>query len=774
MLRLHLKGLCFFVLALIFPTSLIAQNIKGKIVNELDEPLTYANIIALTTDSNFVAGVMSDSCGIFSLKESPEITYLKASYIGYSTQILPLSHSDVGTIKLNPDTSVLGEVVIKKILPKTKLEGDAFVTTVENSVLADAGSANDVLKKLPGVTQKGDGLEVLGKGTPQIYINGRLVRDNAELEALTSKDIKSVDVVTNPGARYDASVNAVIRIKTVKRQGDGLSFNLRSSWYQCEDTDLRETLNMNYRHNNLDVFASVDFAQTEGFQDTEIEQYLYSEKPLFLQQKANFTNNTQSLYTTLGVNYQLNEKHSFGIQYRPKFTLKGETFNDSRVTAKVDGVIDDFTHTLSEGGQKKLPIHQVNAYYNGTFGKLNIDFNADLLDSRFEEGMVYNEKSQLQVDRIVTTRSKEHNRLYASKLVLSHPFLGGQLSGGAEYAYTDRSDEYWNQNAQGPNSFTNIRENSADVFMDFTYPIKTFYLVLGMRYEYLAFNYFENHIKQEDQSREFGNFFPSVSLSGVLGDVQLQLGYTAKTSRPSYNQLSNASMYLDRYSYSKGNPYLKPELQHNASLAAVWKYFQFAANYKLTERPILHWGKQSETTENCIMLHYENFNRNIPELTVSLTASPTIGIWYPRFTGALFKQWFKGDFNGKRQRMNRPIPVFSWGNTLKLPKNFTAEVDYTFTGKGNQRIYQLDKPTHVLDVAIRKTFLNNALSLELKSTDLFKDRGDRVRMWSGDYMIKQKNIFGSREVVFTLRYKFNSTKSKYKGTGAGEQQKNRM
>ena len=191
MLRQHLKELCLFILTLILHCPLIAQNIKGKVVNELDEPLRYANIITLTTDSTFVAGVMSDSCGIFSLKESPEIAYLKVSYIGYSTQILPLSHSDVGTIKLNPDTSVLGEVVIKKILPKTKLEGDAFVTTVENSVLADAGSANDVLKKLPGVTQKGDGLEVLGKGTPQIYINGRLVRDNAELERLLQRTLKA-------------------------------------------------------------------------------------------------------------------------------------------------------------------------------------------------------------------------------------------------------------------------------------------------------------------------------------------------------------------------------------------------------------------------------------------------------------------------------------------------------------------------------------------------------------------------------------------------------
>ena len=774
MLRLHLKGLCFFVLALIFPTTLIAQNIKGKIVNELDEPLTYANIIALTTDSNFVAGVMSDSCGDFSLKQSPEMAFLKVSYIGYSTQLLKISHPNVGDIKLIPDSSVLGEVIIKQALPKTKLEGDAFVTTVENSVLADAGSANDVLKKLPGVTQNGENLEVLGKGSPQIYINGRLMKDNSELETLSSKDIKSVDVVTNPGARYDATVNAVIRIKTVKRQGDGFSFNLRSTWFQCEDTDLREALNMNYRHKNLDVFATVYFAQTEAFQDTKIEQHLYSPKPLVLKQDATFINKNSFLTFTLGTNYQLNDNHSVGIRYSPSYHLKGETNNDSRVTAMVDGILDDHTNTLSKGEAKKLPTHQINTYYNGTFGKLNIDFNADVYDEREDESIIYNEKSDLQDDRIVTTRSKVHNQLYASKLVLTHPFLGGQLSGGAEYTYTDRKDEYWNQNAQGPNSFTNIRENNANAFVDFTYPLKPFYLVVGMRYEYLAFNYYENRIKQLDQSREFSNFFPSASLSGKLGDVQLQLSYSAKTSRPAYNQLSNASIYIDRYSYTKGNPYLKPELQHHATLAAVWKYFQFVANYQLTERAIMHWGKQSKTTDNCIMLHYENFNRNIPELKLSLTATPTIGIWHPRFTGMLVKQWFDIDFKGERKNLNRPIPVFSWGNTLKLPKNFTAEVDYTFTGKGNQRVYQLDNPTHVLDIAVRKTFLNDALSLELKGTDLFRDRGDRVSMYSGDYAVKQKNIFGSREVVFTLRYKFNSAKSKYKGTGAGEQQKSRM
>ena len=131
----------------------------------------------------------------------------------------------MGIIQLTPDTQLLSEVVIQGTLPKTQLKGDAMVTNIQNSVLAKAGSANDVLGKIPGIIRKEDTFEVFGKGTPLIYINGRLVRDNSELEQLNSDDIKHIEVVQNPGARYDATVKAVIRIQTVRRQGDGFGFN---------------------------------------------------------------------------------------------------------------------------------------------------------------------------------------------------------------------------------------------------------------------------------------------------------------------------------------------------------------------------------------------------------------------------------------------------------------------------------------------------------------------------------------------------------------------
>lgn len=120
----------------------------------------------------------------------------------------------------------LQEVVIKGMLPNTRLKGNAMVTRITGSVLEKAGTANDVLRRVPGIIKKGEDLEVIGRGKPVYYINGRKVYDGDELKRLMSDEIANVEVITNPGAAYDATVSAVVRIKTVRRQGDGFSFGL--------------------------------------------------------------------------------------------------------------------------------------------------------------------------------------------------------------------------------------------------------------------------------------------------------------------------------------------------------------------------------------------------------------------------------------------------------------------------------------------------------------------------------------------------------------------
>lgn len=753
-----------------------AQILTGKVVDENGHPLSYASVMLQSADSTYIIGTPAGEDGVFTIEYHPEAVEMVVSYITYRTCHFTLSgieSYDFGSIKMEPDAEMLARSVVTAVIPKTIIKDDAFVTQIENSVLAEAGSANDVLKKLPGVTSKDGALEVFGKGAPVIYVNGRMVRDNAELELLNSNEIKSVDVVQNPGARYDATVRAVIRIKTIRKQGEGFGFDLRSSWMQSENTDLVETANINYRYKGLDVFGTLNYTRSVYFQESDITQALHSANPLVLQQESYFSGREQDLTAVLGLNYQFNENHSIGVRYNPYLDLESYMHIDSKATAMIGDVLDDKTHTTSNGNSSVLPTHRMNLYYNGTVGRLNIDFNADMVDSRSSESTIYDEMSELQDNRVVTTLSEDRDRLYASKLVLTYPLFGGSLVAGTEYTYTSRRDDYINDEGFIPNSFTKIQEDNTNVFLEYSYPFRFGSLNAGVRYEHLAFNYFENDVLQQDQSRRFDNFYPNASFNAMFGKFMFQLSYAAKTMRPSYSQLSNAIMYIDRYSYTRGNPYLLPEIYHDMSFAAVWNFLQFSASYQIIQRAIMHLGDHQENNENGIALYYTNFERNIPTCHFMLSATPTISFWYPRVAIGIQKQWLSIDYLGEEKDLSKPVLFAVAGSSFKIPKGFMLDFDYSFTSKGNMRVYEIPAARHKFDIALRKSFLKDALSLELKGTDLFRTKSF-TSIYRGPYMIVQSNLTDSRQVVLTLRYKFNSAKSKYKGTGAGEQQKNRF
>ena len=457
------------------------QNLQGKVVDENDEPLAYANVMLQKADSTYLSGTMTDTLGMFILTPDPAASMLHVSFIGYETYLAPVKGTDFGTIKMSPDTEMLGKAVVKGYLPKTVIKGDAFVPPVENSILAEAGSAGDVLKKLPGVVTKDGGYEVIGKGTPIIYINGRLLRDNSELEQLSSREIKSVDVVQNPGARYDATVKAVIRIQTIKRVGDGFGFDVSSKWAQSKYTNLNEVVNMNYRHNGLDIFGSLAYTDAGSFQDTDLYQTLQSSQLLETQQEGYLEGRAQRLTPTLGLNWQIKGYHSVGVRYRPDISLGSSSTQDIRTGATLDGMLDDETNTTALKHSDPSMKHELNMYYNGTAGKLNIDFNADFHDSRSNVFETYNEASQYQDDRILNTTSNTHNRLYASKLTLIYPLFGGILTAGSEFSHSMRDDEYINREGYVPNAHTTINESETSAYAEYAYALPFGSLTAGVR-----------------------------------------------------------------------------------------------------------------------------------------------------------------------------------------------------------------------------------------------------------------------------------------------------
>jgi hypothetical protein len=238
------------------------QDIGGRVIDQNGEPLGFVSVALLTADSTYIQRATSDENGAFMIQTTDACCILRLSYIGYRTQYVNVKGSDVGTIQMEEDQPMLSEIIVKGQLPKTKLTGNSMVTTIQGTILGTSGTAKEMLAKVPGMTLKGEDLEVLGKGTPIFYINGRKMQDKEELKRLHSEEIASVEVITNPGAQYDATISSVVRIKTIRREGDGFGFDLNTGFNQdlrFGESDPSAQLNLRYRHNNLDLFGMVNY-----------------------------------------------------------------------------------------------------------------------------------------------------------------------------------------------------------------------------------------------------------------------------------------------------------------------------------------------------------------------------------------------------------------------------------------------------------------------------------------------------------------------------------
>lgn len=668
----------------------------------------------------------------------------------------------------------LGEVVVKAHLPQYKKTHEGLLTNVAGTVLGKMGTAEDVLKHVPSIVKKKDGYEVVGKGTPIIYINGRKMQDISELDNIKSSDIKSVEVIQNPGAAYDASVNAVIKIKTIKKKGEGFGFDTRSVyWYNKHDNTIQQ-VNMNYRHNGLNLFATYKFSDATWMQKATYEQTVHVDT-LWQQHNNNeVTGRIETHRLISGFSYDFNANHSIGARYTltsPGYS-RSKDFFDSQVTA--DGKFYDYIKTDGLTVDKNNPSHQLNAYYNGILGKTTIDLNTDLYFST-NRAYAYSDEQSLEHDsRNVNSKNRVSNKMVATKLVITSPLLGGNLSYGAEYIHTRRNDDYEvNRTDLLANSYSKLEEQTASPFIQYARLTPIGNITAGLRYEYVRFKYYDAGIYQPEQSRSFRNLFPTISYGAKIGKVMAQLSYSVKTSRPSYSQLSNNVSYMNRFTRQTGNPYLDNETNHRVELSGVWKFIQFMVNYKDSRNAIIYWAEQMPGNEAITMISRKNV-KSLKSMTAYISAAPKIGIWAPQINLGMQKPWFTLHTDVASYRLNRPIFMGNFNNAFSLPCGITLNVDYRYQSKGNTMNVYLAKEQHVLDVSISKSFLKDALTLEIKGNDLLYKCWDADLLYNQKMELLQVSKRGTRDLQLTLRYKFNTTRSKYKGTGAGNAELNRL
>lgn len=754
----------------IFP---LFAGIKGTVNDQIGNPIEYANVALYSMkDSSMITGSVTDSLGNFEINSDViNDTFLEVSMIGYETKTVTADNSL--NIILEEAKNELGEVVVNGSLPKIRIKNDALVTTVENSVLSKAGTANDVLKRLPSLTGDDGEFEVFGKGLAKIYINNREVRDLTELNNMNSEDIKEVEIVNNPGARYDASVKAVIRIYTVRKTGDGFGFDLKSSYYRSQNTDLNDQINLNYRKNGWDIFGTMTYHHSQWFQDSEMHQITNVDTVWTQENKFYFEGKNNYLTGIAGINYEFSPKHYAGMKYTITMTPNHTSTSNMNSIVKANGAFYDEWNSEEASTSDNKPSHRYNIYYNGEVGDLKIDMNTDYYKSYQSSRSQVTEISQEFDNRTITSNNNVNNQLIASKLVLSYPVLKGQLLFGTEYTNTKRKDTYLNEEDFIPSSNTSIHERNNSYFVEYSHEIPFGQVGAGLRYENVKSEYFDSGELIDEQSRSYDQWFPNLSFSTKIKNVQLQLSYTAKTVRPSYRQLSSNIFYGNRLLMQTGNPFLKPSVINDVTLLGTWKFAQLTASYKNEKDAIIYWTEQMEENPAISLLAYRNLEK-LPTFSTFLTLSPTFGIWSPQLSGGLIKQWVTIKSSGNDVKLNKPLFVANLNNSFRLPQNFTFSLDSRFRSSGETQNVRLTNDMFVVDAGITKSFNDDRFRIEFKVSDLFYGNKESVLLYNKQMELFQSSRYDSRELELTVRYKFNTAKSKYKGQGAGNSEMGRF
>lgn len=670
------------------------------------------------------------------------------------------------------DTVLLNEVVVTAAQQLTRIEGDGMVTKVHGTVLQNLGTAKDMLGYIPGVLNNNGSIEVFGRGAPVFYINGRQMKNPFELDQLKSAQIKDVKVITNPGAKYDSSANAVIRITTVKNIGEGFALDTKTVGGYRNHLYGNEQINLNYRTEGLDIFSLLHYANSKT-QGTNIHtQNTWQTKHNQSDFVSKYINRQQLFDGQIGFNYTVSG-HSFGAYYQSigKYDRQSDN-SDARFL--IDGVISASSN-IDKNDKTDGYQHLIDSYYSSKCGKWTADITFNYLWRSNYHTQDVSEITYGNVPALYAFYDQNKGRMLASEMNFSRAFWQGSFDLGASLTDSHRSDTFNNPEGIIAKSNNTTKETNLGLYMQSMQKLGPLMLQAGLRYEHIENRYLEDNVKIKDQSRDYNEFLPSVSLMVPLKTIMFQFGYSRKYSRPLYSQLSNSIHYSNEYLYETGNPSLKSTYIDVISLNFRYKWMMLMANYKHIKNRIITVSEQYGVNPEITLLKKINSPNAINSFEIMANISPGFigNFYYPMLMGGVMAQVHNIDYRGVTKKMNIPIGIIRFNNIFRLPSNYTITSNLNWRSKGDSDNITLGQ-TWQLDVAVSK-MLNNNWDLKLSLNDIFNTSDNsNFTMYSGIRDMHVEKIANNRSVELTIGYKFNVSKSKYKGKGAGNNEKLRF
>ena len=678
---------------------------------------------------------------------------------------------DIANQNFGKDTLQLREVVVRATRPLAKLNSEGFVTEVKGTVLEKLGFAKDVMGMLPGVLNNNGSIEVFGKGKPVFYINGHIVRNNIEVEQLKANQIDKITVITNPSSRYASTVGSIIKITTIKKVGDGFSFdNIATIGYRNYLYG-KDNLDLNYRADKFDVFGTFGF---EKGKNTNSSKNIQNSWLLSHHQQNTTMRSTQHsnlIDGKWGFDFSSSPKLSFGAFYQVSYA---PTKTNSSIMSSLysDDVIESETSAYKDIKLRDLE-HLLDGYCHGVWGKWNLEMTFDFMWKKTRENQ--NVIEQTGINQDFGIKDVGHARLMATELYASHPFLKGNFSFGVDFTNSSREENSKSDNSIMAGENNKIQELNMAYYVETMQHLGNVTFRIGGRYEHVNSEYFIGGRKNHEQSHVYDKFFPTASLSLPIGKTMVQLSYSKQCYRPLYSQLSNTVHYVNKYLYQSGNPYLQPSYSDNISLNLRYRWLALTANYKKVQNQIITSYTYYDDAKTIALLKKENSRNSLSNLQIMASFMPGF-LWkcyYPVLACGVVSQFYKIDYRGKIKHVDNPLVVVKFNNIFKFHNNYMATVNYSWRSAGNSENIKMGSVGQI-NLSLAKD-LSKKWNVKLSANDIFNTaRKNTFTIFSGMNDVYIEKAVSVRAVECIVRYKFNTVKAKYKGKGAGKKEMDRL
>lgn len=804
-----MKNLIYFFL-LTFSVNIFGQlSVDGILQDEENAPIPFSNVVLYDSENNSIVKVeSSDLDGRFSFKNIEKGNYyLVSSFVGYNDYkseeiVLANENVDLGLLQMLTSSVELETAVVKAKRSLIEVKPDRTVFNVEGTINSVGDNALGLLRKAPGVlVDNNNNISVLSRSGVLIYVDGKRVplagdELTSYLNNIPAEQIDRMDIITNPGAKYEAEGNAgIIDIRMKRDKSHGMNGSLSGTLTQGQFMRGNVSSVGNYRNSILNTFGTLGYNNGTSFNE------------MFFVNNQNNLRTNESVYSensNEGVNYRWGTDFFLGQNHTIGFLVTGQNQKNLSISTNsieisplaTPSAIDSILIANNSSDQMR---DQSTYNFNYAFDNKKSTLNFDLDYGRFRNISNYIQPNryfdaggtELLTEILTEYDTPVNIDIYTAKIDFETEWAGGKLGLGAKFSQVATENTFLFYNIIDNNRVRDDRrsnefyydENVYAGYASYNRPIsENLKFSAGLRVETTDavgdLRAYLPELQKDPVVLKYTNFFPSAGLTYNLArNKTLSLNYGRRINRPDYNVLNPFTVQLSELSFQKGNEKLNPEIVNNFELGYTLNYrYNFKLSYSKTTDQITRLIAPDDEDPRAGFITWAN----LAEQTIyGFNISAPFGVtnnWnaFINFNaGYLNNQADYGD--GAIVDVQAFTYSFFQQHTITLPGGFTGEVSGYFSGPGVWGgVFEYDS-NWSLNLGLQKKFFNDLMNVKISANDLFYQTG-----WSGfsdfDGLIGTgRGNWDSRTANVSISYNFGNSnvKSRKRSTGI-ENEKNRV